>query len=87
MKQRCFKLRQQNTIFLFQLRHLLYTGRIKYELAESLLRPFHLYMEQINALPIVDVLHVLHSTEGNEVTKYFIDFFLLLCVFLLNFNA
>lgn len=67
MKNRCFKMRQQNTTFFFQLRHLLYTGRIKYDVVDTLLRPFQVYMEQLNALPIVDVLHTIHSTEGNEV--------------------
>lgn len=67
MKQRCFKMRQQNTTFLFQLRHLLFTERIEYDTAETLLRPFHLYLEQINALPIIDALHALYSIDGNEV--------------------
>lgn len=64
-----FSLRQQTTTFLFQLRQLLYTGRIKYNIAETLLRPLATYLEQLNALPIVDVLHTIHSTLGNESTS------------------
>lgn len=60
-------MRQQTTTFLFQLRHLLFTGRIKHDVVEDLLRPFALYLEQLNALPIIDVLHTIHSTLGNEV--------------------
>lgn len=60
-------MRQQTTTFLFQLRHLLYTGRLKYNVIEDLLRPFTIYLEQLNTLPIVDVLHTIHSTLGNEV--------------------
>lgn len=67
-KKSYFTLRQQTTTFLFQLRHLLFTGRIKYNVVEDLLRPFAPYLEQLNALPIVDVLHTIHSTLGNDVS-------------------
>lgn len=63
-----FSLRQQTTTFLFQLRHLLFTARIKQDIVGDLLRPFGLYFEQLNALPIVDALHTIHSTQGNEVS-------------------
>lgn len=66
-KKSFFSMRQQTTTFFFQLRHLLYTGRLKYDVIEDLLRPFTLYLEQLNALPIVDVLHTIYSTLGNEV--------------------
>lgn len=69
-KKSYFQMRQQTTSFLFQLRHLLYTGRLKYDVIEDLLRPFTLYLEQLNTLPIVDVLHTIHSTVGNEVRFY-----------------
>lgn len=65
-----FLMRQQTTSLLFQLRHLLYTGRLKYNAIEDLLRPFSLYFEQLNGLPIVDVLHTVHSTLGNEVNGF-----------------
>lgn len=63
-----FSMRQQTTAFLFQLRHLLFTGRLKHNIIEDLFRPFALYLEQLSALPIVDVLHTIHSTVGNEVS-------------------
>lgn len=66
-KKSYFSMRQQTTTFLFQLRQLLFTGRIKHNVVEELLRPFALYLEQLNALPIVDVLHTIHSNLGNEV--------------------
>lgn len=69
-------MRQQTTTFLFQLRHLLYNGRLKHNIIEDLLRPFALYLEQLNTLPIVDVLHTIHSTHGNEV-RYNIQSYLL----------
>lgn len=68
-KSSFFSMRQQTTIFLFQLRQLIYTGRIKYNVAESLLRPLSIYLEQLNTLPIVEVLHTIHSTLGNESTS------------------
>lgn len=63
-----FLMRQQTTAFLFQLRHLLFTGRVKHNVIDELLQPFALYLEQLNALPIVDVLHSIHSTLGNEAS-------------------
>lgn len=66
-KKSYFTLRQQTTTFLFQLRHLLFTGRVKHNVIEDLLRPFAPYLELLNALPIVDVLHTIHSTLGNDV--------------------
>lgn len=69
-KKAYFVMRQQTTSFLFQLRHLLYTDRLKYNVIEDLLRPFTLYLEQLNTLPIVDVLHTIHSTLGNEVSFF-----------------
>lgn len=75
-KKSYFLMRQQTSTFLFQLRHLLFTGRIKHNIVEDLLRPFALYLEQLNALPIVDVLHTIHSTLGNEVRTEFNSIFL-----------
>lgn len=69
-KKNYFLMRQQTTTLLFQLRHLLYTGRLKYNIIEDLLRPFTIYLEQLNTLPIVDVLHTIHSTLGNEVSYF-----------------
>lgn len=69
-------MRQETTVFLFQLRHLLFTGRIKRNVIEDLLRPFSLYLEQLNTLPIIDVLHTIHSSLGNavETSKLFFNF-------------
>lgn len=66
-KKSYLSMRQETTVFLFQLRHLLFTGRIKQNVIEDLLRPFSLYLEQLNTLPIIDVLHTIHSTLGNAV--------------------
>lgn len=66
-KKSYLSLRQQVTIFLFQLRELLYIGRVKHNYFEESLKSFAMYMEQLNTLPICDVLHTVHSTLGNEV--------------------
>lgn len=66
-KKSYFSLRHQVTTFLFQLRELLYTGQIKHNVADDVLRPFVMYLEQLNTLPITDILHTVHSTLGNQV--------------------
>lgn len=66
-KKSYFSLRHQVTTFLFQLRELLYTGQIKHNVADDVLRPFVMYLEQLNALPVIDILHTVHSTMGNQV--------------------
>lgn len=73
-KKSYLSMRQETTVFLFQLRHLLFTGRIKRNVIEDLLRPFSLYLEQLNTLPIIDVLHTIHSTLGNAVVYYSLIF-------------
>lgn len=67
-KKSYLSMRQETTIFLFQLRHLLFTGRVKHNVVEELLRPFSLYLEQLNTLPIIEVLHTVHSSRGNDVS-------------------
>lgn len=62
-------LRVQTTTFLFQLRQLLYTGRVKYATVDALIKPLNIYMEHLCALPIADVLHTIHSSVGNESTS------------------
>lgn len=66
-KKAYFLLRQQVTTFLFQLRELLYTGHIKHNVADDVLRPFVMYLEHLNTLPITDIIHTVHSTLGNQV--------------------
>lgn len=66
-KKSFLTLRLQASIFLFQLRQLLYSGRIKHASTDTLIKPLAIYSEHMCALPIVDVLHTLYSSIGNEV--------------------
>lgn len=62
-------MRVQTSTFLFQLRQLLYTGRVKNTTVDALLKPLAIYVEHLCALPIADVLHTIHSSIGNESTS------------------
>lgn len=52
---------------MFQLRQMVYSGRIKHTTVDTLIKPLAIYMEHLCALPIADVFHTIHSSIGNEV--------------------
>lgn len=62
-----YLLRHQVTEVLFQLRQLLYSGKIKNNAVDTLTRSLSIYLEFLSALPIIDVIHTIHSSTGNEV--------------------
>lgn len=62
-----YLLRRQVTEVLFQLRQLLYSGKIRSNSVDLLIRPLYNYLEFLSALPIIDVIHTVHSSIGNEV--------------------
>lgn len=62
-----FVLRKQVTTFLYQLRQLIVSERMHYDLIEQDFNLISTYLNQLNALPIAKVLHSLYNEKGNEV--------------------
>lgn len=66
-KRNFFQVREQVTVFLYQLRQLIYADRIKAQTVGQYIRPISIYFDNLSTLPIADVLHSVHSNLGNEV--------------------
>lgn len=64
-----FLIRQQVSTLFYQLRQLIICENIHYEIVEAKIQPIAAYLDNLNALPIANVFHTVHSDKGNEV-KY-----------------